>query len=178
MLDDRSRRVLAVAGSAIFFFIAPMTVAGILPWWITRCQNSGALGNSAILRVLGVLLILAGLIVLLDSFARFAMEGLGTPAPVFPTRRLVVRGLYRYVRNPMYVAVIVILLGQALFFENFRLLEYSATVWILFHLFVLAYEEPTLCSRYGDEYRIFCDHVPRWIPRVRPWDDSASKACR
>ena len=114
----------------------------------------------------------AGLPVLLDSFARFAIQGLGTPAPIFPTRRLVVSGLYRYVRNPMYVAVVSLILGQGLFFGDLRVLEYGIAIWAAFHLFVLVYEEPTLRNTYGSEYDVFCANVHRWIPRLRPWRQS------
>ena len=172
-MNDRTRRVLAVIGSVIFLLIAPMTVAGLIPYWITRWRMESSFGSLPFLRIIGVLFILAGVPVLLDSFGRFAIQGLGTPAPVFPTRHLVVKGLYRYVRNPMYVALLLVVTGQALFFGNLRLLEYAAVLWLGFHLFVLAYEEPTLRATFGDEYKTFCAHVPRWIPRVRPWDHSA-----
>jgi protein-S-isoprenylcysteine O-methyltransferase Ste14 len=165
---DRTRRAAAIVGSVIFFVIAPMTVAGLIPWWITRWRSELSFGDIPVLRVVGVLLIVAGVPVLLDSFARFAIQGLGTPAPVFPTRHLVVQGLYRYVRNPIYVAVVTVVLGQALFFGSLGLLEYCAILWLGFHLFVLAYEEPTLRATFGDEYEAFCSHVPRWIPRARP----------
>ena len=118
----------------------------------------------------GGILITLGAAGLLDSFSRFAVQGLGTPAPVFPTRHLVVTGLYRYVRNPMYVAVVSAILGQALIFGNVMLLEYGAIVWLLFHIFVLVYEEPTLKASFGAEYEVFCAKVPRWIPRFTPWD--------
>ena len=107
---------------------------------------------------------------LLDSFARFAVQGVGTPAPIFPPRRLVVTGLYRYVRNPMYVAVVSTILGQGLIFGNFTLLAYGALIWLLFHVFVLVYEEPTLRAGFGSEYGLFCAAVPRWIPRLTAWD--------
>jgi protein-S-isoprenylcysteine O-methyltransferase Ste14 len=94
---------------------------------------------------------------------------LGTPAPVFPTRHLVVSGLYQYVRNPMYIAVVSVIIGQGLLFGNIRVLEYGVLVWLGFHLFVLAYEEPALRATFGTEYKAFCDHAPRWIPRLRPW---------
>lgn len=122
-----------------------------------------------LVRIVGVALILAGLPVLLDSFARFAIQGLGTPAPVFPTKHLVVTGWYRYVRNPMYVAVVSIIVGQALLFGNLHLLEYGAGAWLVTHLFVVAYEEPTMCATFGEEYQQFCANVPRWIPRVTAW---------
>jgi protein-S-isoprenylcysteine O-methyltransferase Ste14 len=120
-------------------------------------------------RFAGGMLVTLGFIVLLDSFARFAVQGMGTPAPVFPTRHLVVSGMYRYVRNPMYVAVVSAVLGQGLIFGNVTLLEYGGLVWLLFHLFVLVYEEPTLSKSFGSEYKLFCAEVPRWIPRSTPW---------
>lgn len=120
-------------------------------------------------RLLGLMFMAAALPILLDSFARFALQGLGTPAPVFPTRHLVVSGLFRYVRNPMYIAVVSLVLGQGFFFGSIPVLEYGAAVWVGFHFFVLLYEEPTLRSSYGHDYQDFCQHVPRWIPRLRPW---------
>jgi len=172
-MDDQTRKILAIIGSVIFLVLAPMTIAGLVPWWITRWRMEPPLGGFGVLRIVGILLILAGIPVLLDSFARFALQGLGTPAPVFPTRHLVVQGLYRHVRNPMYIAVTAVVLGQALFLGSVRLLEYAAIVWLCFHLFVLVYEEPTLRATFGDEYENFCLRVPRWIPRVRPWQHSA-----
>ena len=106
--------------------------------------------------------------VLLDSFARFAIQGLGTPAPVAPPQRLVVSGLYRYVRNPMYVAVVSLIFGQALLFGSISLLEYGFVVWLGFFAFVLVYEEPTLRGKFGKEYEDYCSRVGRWIPRLRP----------
>jgi len=117
-----------------------------------------------------------GILVLLDSFARFAVKGLGTPAPVFPPRHLVVSGLYCYVRNPMYVAVIAVIAGQALVFANLRLLAYGAAVWLAFHLFVLFFEEPTLQRAFGAEYEAFCAGVPRWTPRLTPWQRQGAQA--
>lgn len=159
----------AIVGSAIFLVLAPGIVAGYVPWTITRWRLQPALLNFAGFRVIGVLMIALGLPVLLDSFARFAIQGLGTPAPVAPPQHLVVTGLYRYVRNPMYVAVLSLIFGQGLLFGSVRVLEYGVFVWVVFFLFVVAYEEPTLRSKFGDEYRDFCVHVPRWIPHVRPW---------
>jgi protein-S-isoprenylcysteine O-methyltransferase Ste14 len=94
---------------------------------------------------------------------------LGTPAPVFPTRHLVITGFYRYVRNPMYVAVVAVIIGQGLIFGNMRVLAYGALVWLGFHLFVVAYEEPTLQATFGPEYERFRAGVPRWIPGLSPW---------
>ena len=167
------RKARAVLGSAVFFVLAPGIVAGFAPWWISRRgTDTASLGLP--LRSLGAVLIAAGVWVLLDSFLRFALQGIGTPAPVFPTRHLVVTGLYRYVRNPMYVAVSAVILGQSLVLGNVRVLGYAALVWLAFHLFVLAYEEPTLRKKYGEEYGTFCTHVPRWIPRLSPWQPGNS----
>src|SRR5262249_7027763 len=118
-------------------------------------------------RILGGLIILAGLPVLLDSFARFAIQGLGTPAPVAPPQHLVVTGLYRYVRNPMYVALLSLILGQGLLCGSVSLLEYGLVVWLAFFGFVLLYEEPTLRAKFGKEYEDYCSRVPRWIPHFR-----------
>jgi protein-S-isoprenylcysteine O-methyltransferase Ste14 len=164
-----ARRIAAIVGSALFLVIAPGFVAGLVPWWISHWRFQTAFFGWQTLRLAGGILITFGVVGLVDSFRRFAVQGLGTPAPVFPTRHLVVTGLYRYVRNPMYMAVVSTILGQALIFGNARLLEYGGLVWLLFHLFVLVYEEPTLKASFGVEYEAFCTAVPRWIPRSIPW---------
>jgi protein-S-isoprenylcysteine O-methyltransferase Ste14 len=169
------QRVVASIGTAIFLVVAPGGVAVLVPWWIYRWHLAAPLLGFFPLRVLGVLLLAAGLPVLLDSFARFALKGLGTPAPVAPPRRLVVTGLYRRVRNPMYVAVVSLILGQGLLFGSVAVLAYGLSVWVVFHLFVLLYEEPTLRSTFGAEYEQFCAHVPRWIPRLRSWRGADTK---
>jgi len=170
--SDATRRVSAVAGTVFFLLIAPGTVAGLLPWWISGWQIRSPLLHFSPFRWIGVLLIVGGIPVLLDSFARFALKGLGTPAPVFPTRHLVVSGLYRYVRNPMYLAVVVVIVGQGLLFGDVRVFEYGLLVCLGFHLFVLFYEEPTLRRRFGTEYESFRVNVGRWIPRLSPWQGS------
>jgi protein-S-isoprenylcysteine O-methyltransferase Ste14 len=163
------RKVLAIVGSAVFLVIAPGFVAGFVPWWISHWQVEAPFLGMRLFRLGGGMLITLGVIGLLDSFVRFALQGVGTPAPVFPTRHLVVTGLYRYVRNPMYVAVAITILGQGLLLGNVKLLEYGGLVWLLFHVFVLIYEEPTLRASFGSEYESFCAEVPRWIPRLTPW---------
>ena len=165
----RVHKIAAIIGSAIFLVIAPGTLAVYVPWRMTRWHFAPALLGFSGFRVIGAIMVVAGFPVLLDSFARFAIQGLGTPAPVAPPQHLVVTGLYRYVRNPMYVAVLLLTFGQGLLFGNVRLLEYGIAVWLAFFLFVLLYEEPTLHSKFGDEYQVFCANVPRWIPRLRPW---------
>jgi protein-S-isoprenylcysteine O-methyltransferase Ste14 len=163
------RKVSAIIGSAVFLILAPGFVAGLVPRWISHWQLEAAFFGMPLFRFAGGMLIALGVAGLLDSFVRFAVQGVGTPAPIFPTRHLVVTGLYRYVRNPMYVAVVSTILGQGLVLGNVTLLEYGGVVWLLFHLFVLAYEEPTLRAGFGPEYKVFSAEVPRWIPRFTPW---------
>ncbi|HVQ09138.1 MAG TPA: methyltransferase [Allosphingosinicella sp.] len=162
-------RPLALIASAAFLIIAPGTVAGYLPWLITRWRFGLDFGDSSALRAAGLALIAIGAAALLECFVRFAWIGLGTPAPVAPPRRLVVSGLYRHVRNPMYVAVVTLVIGQALFFGALGLLLYAAAGWLFFHLFVLGYEEPALRRQFPDDYERFTRAVPRWLPRLTPW---------
>ena len=163
------QRVSAVLGSALFFLVAPCVLAGLIPWSMTRWEFRPAFFGLEGARSVGVLLILVGLPGLVDSFARFALQGLGTPAPVAPTKNLVVTGLYRHVRNPIYLAVVAIILGQAMLFGDWRLVLWGALLWLFFHLVVVAYEEPTLRGTFGSEYEDFRANVPRWIPRLTAW---------
>ncbi len=164
-----ARKLAAIAGSAVFLVLAPGFVAGLVPWWLSHWQMNAPFFGTPLSRIPGGFLLVPGAIGLLDSFVRFALQGVGTPAPVFPTRHLVVSGLYCYVRNPMYVAVVSIIMGQGLILANVALLEYGGVVWLLFHLFVLFYEEPALRASFGPEYQSFCAEVPRWIPRFTAW---------
>ncbi len=159
----------AILGSALFLVIAPGTLAGLVPWWISRWTFHEPFPGYGPVRGLGVAFILLGLPVLLDSFARFALQGLGTPAPLAPTRRLVVQGFYRFLRNPIYVAVTLLIVGQALLFGEWRLLVLAVAFWLCCHLFVVVYEEPTLRRSFGSEYEVYCAGVRRWAPRLRPW---------
>src|ERR1700751_1501017 len=161
----------AVLGSALFFVIAPLALAGFVPWWVTQWEIRPALFGVDLTRILGGILIIVGVPGLVDSFARFALEGLGTPAPIAPPRKLVVTGLYRYVRNPIYIAVVAVILGQAVLFADWHLLGYGALIWLFFHIVVIAYEEPTLRQSSGAEYKSYCANAPRWLPRLRPRAD-------
>jgi len=159
------KRASALLGSAVFLVIAPGTLGVYFPWTICRWHVAEPLLGLPFLRIVGALMIVAGLPVLLDSFGRFAIQGLGTPAPIAPPQHLVVSGLYRYVRNPMYVAVSLLIFGQGLLFGSVSVLEYGVVVWLGFFAFVLLYEEPTLREKFGKEYEEFCARVPRWVPR-------------
>ena len=122
------------------------------------------------MRVLGEVLLVAGLIALIQAFVRFVVEGLGTPAPVAAPERLVVGGVYHYVRNPMYMAVLAAIGGQALLLGRLGLLLYAAAVWLIVAAFVRFYEEPTLTRRFGAEHEAYRRAVPAWWSRLRPWE--------
>ena len=141
----------------------------MVPWWISRWEFRLSFLGVELTRFVGAGLILAGVAGLVDSYARFALQGLGTPAPIAPPQHLVVTGLYRYVRNPMYVAVVAVILGQAILFGDWRLMTYGGLMWLAFHAFVLTYEEPVLAQKFGAQYEDFRANVPRWIPRLSPW---------
>jgi protein-S-isoprenylcysteine O-methyltransferase Ste14 len=136
----------------------------LISGWDVRWPMSG-LAVAAM--VVGGVLLVAAVVILSRAFVRFVMEGRGTPAPVAPTERLVVGGEYRYVRNPMYVAVIAAVLGQAMIFGSLPLLVYAAIVWAMMAAFVHWYEEPVLLERYGDEYQLYRRAVRAWWPRLR-----------
>lgn len=163
-----TRRVSAFLGTAVFLLLAPGLVAGVVPWWISRWRWQPPFFGFTGFRALGGLLIVAGIPIVLDSFVRFAAAG-GTPAPVFPTQHLVVKGFYRYVRNPMYVGVVWVILGQGLLLGNVHILIYVMIPWLAAHGFVLAYEEPTMRKTYGVEFERYAAQVPRWVPRLTPW---------
>jgi protein-S-isoprenylcysteine O-methyltransferase Ste14 len=160
-----SRRMAAL-GSGLFLVLAPGTAAVLVPWLLTDWESEDPwLG----LQVLGVVLIAAGAAFVLHAFWRFVSEGIGTPAPVAAPQRLVVGGVYRHVRNPMYVAVLATIVGEVLLLGQPVLLAYAAALWVVFASFVRLYEEPTLTERFGADYEDYRRNVPAWLPRPRPW---------
>jgi len=159
-------RAGAWVGTTVFLVVAPGVVAGLVPWWLTG-WIPGA--TYVVLVIIGWLLVVAGTAALLSSFVRFAVEGRGTPAPVAPTDALVVGGLYRYVRNPMYLAVVAIIVGQALILGRPVLLTYAAVILAMTAAFVRIYEEPTLAERYGAQYDAYRAAVRGWWPRRHAW---------
>jgi len=165
-------------GSFVFFLVAPAVVAVVVPFalvgWTMQPLLIGLPGE----RLVGAFGVGVGLVGLVDCFARFALEGRGTPAPVEQTEVLVASGLYRFVRNPMYVCVLTIVAGQALLFAQARLLAYAGVLLIAFHLFVRLYEEPSLRRRFGGSYETYCLHVRRWWPRPTPWRESGAPGMR
>lgn len=159
----------AVAGSLFFLALVFGLVVVFVPWHFTHWHLGPPLFGFPPIRYLGALLVLAGLPVLLDAYRQFALRGLGTPAPVAPPPRLVVSGLYAYVRNPMYVAIVVMTLGQGLIFNDGSALRYPFYLWAGFFLFIYFYEEPALRRKFGQHYVEYCAAVPRWLPRLKPY---------
>ena len=150
--------------SFLFLILAPGLVAGYIPlaWF-----RSGPQIQTGVLSYLALPLWVAGGLTILWCFWDFARKGRGTPAPIDPPKELVVSGLYRYVRNPMYVGVLLIVIGYFLWFGYWNLLTYALFVLIAFHLFVTLYEEPNLKNKFGPAYEEYLRRVPRWIPRIR-----------
>lgn len=167
--DAGGSRAGALAGTLAFFVAAPVTVAGWIPYAIAGWTVGPPLLGTPALRAVGVAMLAAGAAALVDCFARFALLGRGTPAPVAPTESLVVSGLYRYMRNPMYVAVLTVIVGQALLLGSVAVLWYAGLVWAAAFAFVVFYEEPTLRQQFGISFEEYRAHVPRWIPRLTPW---------
>ena len=152
--------------AAVFIAIAPGAVAGWLPWYVAGRPFSLWNASYGAWR-LGALLALAGWFVLLWCARDFAVRGRGTPGPYDPPRHLVTAGLYEYVRNPMYVGVLMAILGQAIWYHSRSVAIYAAVVAVMFHSWVVLYEEPKLRSLFGREYDDYCRRVSRWVPRRR-----------
>lgn len=150
--------------SLLFLIIAPGMVAGYIPLALLR---SGPQLETGILAYLALPLWIMGGVILLWSFWNFLHEGRGTPAPIDPPKQLVATGFYRYVRNPMYVGVLLMLIGHFLWFGFWWLLIYAALAFLTVHLFVILYEEPTLRRKFGAAYEDYLRTVPRWIPKLR-----------
>jgi protein-S-isoprenylcysteine O-methyltransferase Ste14 len=156
-------RLRAVLGSAAFvLFGGPTIVGGVVPWLLTRWEADDA---PAALRVAGVVLIALGVGLVVETTARFALQGRGTPAPFAAPERFVARGSYRIVRNPMYVGVLALIVGQGLLLGREVLLGWAAVAAILFQLFVVLHEEPELKRRFGEQYEAYRRRVGRWLPK-------------
>ena len=152
----------------------PALVLVLLPWTITRIRVAAGEPRAQVIAAAAIIGL--GLIPLFESMIRFVVIGRGTLVPAVPTEHLVVSGLYRYVRNPMYSGVVTALAGEALLFPSRHMVVYLATVWVIMHIFVWLYEEPTLARKYGEEYDGFKRNVPRWIPRIKPWNAREAKS--
>jgi len=148
----------------VFTILLPGLVTAGIPYCLLAPQPEFEIGP---FRFVGIISIVLGAAVYFWCAWDFAFLGYGTPAPIDPPKVLVVKGLYRFVRNPMYVALGSALGGEAILFESLRLLAYAILAWVLCHLFVVLYEEPTLRKKFGTRYEAYCQAVPRWVPRVK-----------
>jgi protein-S-isoprenylcysteine O-methyltransferase Ste14 len=164
---NRTDSFMLLLRSVFFTFLLPGTVTVLIPYWIISSRGADTLSNHHPLRYFGFPLIGIGATGLLWCIWEFFSEGRGTLAPVDPPKHLVVRGLYRYVRNPMYVSVLTILIGEAIFFMSAQLLIEAGVFFVLAYLFVAGYEEPTLRRKFGESYERYLQTVGRWIPRYR-----------
>ena len=167
------RKAGAAIGSVVFFAANPGLMGGIVPWLLTHWRSSRP---PRALEVLGGTLIVVGAGLLLETIVRFVLQGRGTPHPVAPTEQLVIGGSYRHVRNPMYLAVIASIVGQALLLGRLVLLVYAVVFWLIVASFVYFYEEPALSDRYGEQYAAYRRAVRGWWPRLRPWSPQPSDA--
>jgi protein-S-isoprenylcysteine O-methyltransferase Ste14 len=163
---------MLVLRSLFFTVVVPGTVTILIPYLILSGRSSIVIERWDALRCLSLVPILAGAGALLRCIWDFAVAGRGTLAPIDPPTELVVRGLYRYVRNPMYLGVLCLLLGEAALFQSAALLVYTAGWFLVVHLFVVMYEEPTLRTQFGESYAHYCSAVRRWLPG-RPKDPGA-----
>ena len=150
----------------IFTILQPGIVAGLLPYWILGDNVNNIFIQQLSergLHDLGIFLLLIGFVIMIYCIISFAIKGRGTLSPADPTKKLVATGLYGFSRNPMYVGVILILVGEAVFFQSLNLWIYSVLVFLAFHIFILRFEEPRLKKDFGEEYKSYCEKVGRWI---------------
>ncbi|WP_299368460.1 isoprenylcysteine carboxylmethyltransferase family protein [Winogradskyella sp.] len=148
----------------VFFILQPGLVVGLIPYLLLRGRLKSILKDDfSILSYLGIVLIIFGLSIALYCVYRFIIDGKGTLSPAHKTKALVVKGLYKYSRNPMYVGMSLVLIGEVLFTGSLRLLVYTVTVGIAFHLFVIFVEEPRLTRDFKADYLKYMNKVNRWV---------------
>jgi len=163
-LTARSRARSVTGGLGFVVLGGPTIVAGLVPWLITRWH---AEEQPLALRILGGVALAIGAALVLETTARFALQGRGTPAPWAPPERFVERGSYRFVRSPMYLGVLALIVGQALLLGREILFAWAVAAWLIFQLFLVLHEEPELRRRFGAHYEGYSRRVGRWLPRLR-----------
>lgn len=147
-----------------FTILQPGVVVALVPYLILRCTGREAVPPVwGATHFIGAGLMVIGVVIAGSCILRFATEGKGTLSPLDPTKKLVIRGLYKYSRNPMYVGVMLILSGETLFYWSPALAIYSVVVFIGFNLFIILHEEPRCRRDFGNEYAEYCQNVRRWL---------------
>ena len=157
------RRFWPIVNTLLFTIFVPGTVAILIPRWLL---GGFSRPPSGVLTWIGMMAVVIGAAIYFRCAWEFAARGLGTPAPIAPTKFLVTTGLHRYVRNPMYIGVALAILGEAALFRSMHVAQYAAIMLLVAHVFVVFYEEPTLHRQFGESYEQYRKAVPRWIPRV------------
>jgi protein-S-isoprenylcysteine O-methyltransferase Ste14 len=165
------RKTMTALKTLLFTVILPGAATVYIPYWLLSSPSAPAPMPIGGFRYIGWLPILLGAAIYFRCAWDFTYAGKGPPAPIDPPKEVVVRGLYRYVRNPMYAGILTLLFGEALFFASRQLFVYAGAIFLLFHLFVIFYEEPALRQKFGESYRRYCETVPRWMPR---WKKTAA----
>ena len=156
---------MIIIKTLLFTLLLPGVFLVLIPYFLLSSLGDRFAVDIGPIYFIGLIPLFFGVFVYICCAWSFVSKGKGTPAPIDPPKKLVVQGMYKYARNPMYFGVLLILIGEAVFFASFLLVFYALLVFVCFHLFVVVYEEPALRARFGDSYRIYCDSVPRWIPR-------------
>ena len=169
------RPILAIR-AILFVFILPGTVAVYVPLRILQASGRFRLPHLSVASFGAGGIVLAGSAILLACVWEFFAAGQGTLAPIDPPRQLVVTGLYRFTRNPMYNGVLAMLLGEAWLFDSVEVLRYAAGFLVTAHCFVVFYEERTLRSRFGESFRSYRAAVPRWGFTFTPYSDHRASA--
>jgi protein-S-isoprenylcysteine O-methyltransferase Ste14 len=159
-----TRALAPVLKTIVFTIFVPGTVAVLMPWWIAGGSQNPARGP---VTWAGVLVTVVGVAIYFRCAWEFAVRGLGTPAPIAPTKFLVTTALHRHVRNPMYIGVALVIFGEAAIYRSLAVAAYVVAMLTTVHLFVVFYEEPTLRRQFGEQYEKYCQNVPRWIPKFK-----------
>lgn len=152
----------------IWSIFVPGTVTLLVPYWLLSAGSTSFPRELSVMRVLGLAVISLAVMIYIWCAWNFTFIGKGTPAPFDPPKKLVVKGPYKFVRNPMYVFVALALIGEAIFFATPVLIIYAGVALVFCHLWVLYYEEPSLRRRFGESYERYCSRVSRWLPGLAP----------
>lgn len=155
----------------IVSFILPIGVLILVPLWIENDWTA----HVGVLLIPALLAVVVGLVVMIITISSFIRIGKGTLAPWSPTKKLVIKGLYRYFRNPMILGVLTVLLGEALGFRSRNILIWAGAFFVINTIYFIVYEEPNLEERFGDEYREYRKHVWRWVPQFKPYRQQENK---